>query len=412
MRHGTLRRPSSGAAAAAAPPRPPAERPPPDLARRLAAIAAAAVLALVPADAALALLNSPNAAVPRTAEAALRRAIPAFNADVKRAQRDLEGVQFRLRIPQRKPWAQMADDVAAAAALAADEAAALRGVLPADEPRARELLAALRAELGKLNTAVGLKDADRTSVRVAAALAAVAELELLQAPGLPYPVPAQYASLPRLEGRAVAELVIEKGDGRAAFVEPNSEAGPSPRAALLLTLDGYSAPLTAGNFAANRLAHAYDGRRLTVTETAVLLAGAPGAERPLPLELLAAGDFEPRYRSPLDVRGGELPVLPMSVFGAAAMGRLPPGAADAAPPGSVSGADFFLYKFQRQAAGLAGLSFDEGEFGTFAYVTRGAPLLAAVETGDRVVSARLVAGAERLVRPAPPPADAPAAAPE
>ena len=28
----------------------------------------------------------------------------------------------------------------------------------------------------------------------------------------------------------------------------------------------------------------------------------------LPLEILAAGDFEPHYRVPLDVQGGELPV--------------------------------------------------------------------------------------------------------
>ena len=31
-------------------------------------------------------------------------------------------------------------------------------------------------------------------------------------------------------------------------------------------------------------------------------------ERAVPLEMLALGDFEPQYRAPLDVRGGELPV--------------------------------------------------------------------------------------------------------
>ena len=44
---------------------------------------------------------------------------------------------------------------------------------------------------------------------------------------------------------------------------------------------------------------------------------APAA---LPLEILAQGDFEPVYRSPLDVRNGELPVLPLSIYGAGGAG--------------------------------------------------------------------------------------------
>jgi len=40
---------------------------------------------------------------------------------------------------------------------------------------------------------------------------------------------------------------------------------------------------------------------------------APAA---LPLEILAQGEFEPLYRSTLDVRSGELPVLPLSIYGA------------------------------------------------------------------------------------------------
>lgn len=58
--------------------------------------------------------------------------------------------------------------------------------------------------------------------------------------------------------------------------------------------------------------------------TAVPLGGAQGsggssrraAPAALPLEILAQGDFEPVYRSPLDVRNGELPVLPLSIYGA------------------------------------------------------------------------------------------------
>lgn len=51
-----------------------------------------------------AVLNSPNAQIARTVDAALRRSTPAFNAQVKEVQDRLENIQFQLRIPQRKPW--------------------------------------------------------------------------------------------------------------------------------------------------------------------------------------------------------------------------------------------------------------------------------------------------------------------
>lgn len=44
--------------------------------------------------------------------------------------------------------------------------------------------------------------------------------------------------------------------------------------------------------------------------------GARLAPAALPLEILAQGEFEPLYRSTLDVRSGELPVLPLSIYGA------------------------------------------------------------------------------------------------
>ena len=97
------------AAAAAAAPPPPLTTAAVALAQQLArlvatgAAAAALTLGSAPGPAA-ALLNSPNAQIPRSAEAALRRSIPAFNGDVREIQSTLERVAFKLRIPQRKPW--------------------------------------------------------------------------------------------------------------------------------------------------------------------------------------------------------------------------------------------------------------------------------------------------------------------
>ena len=53
----------------------------------------------------------------RSVDAALRRSIPAFNKDVKDVQTRMEAIAFQLRIPQRKPWQGMTDNVASSLAL-------------------------------------------------------------------------------------------------------------------------------------------------------------------------------------------------------------------------------------------------------------------------------------------------------
>ncbi len=40
------------------------------------------------------------------------------------------------------------------------------------------------------------------------------------------------------------------------------------------------------------------------------------AGKVLPLEILPLGEFDPVYRSTLDIQNGELPVLPLSIYGA------------------------------------------------------------------------------------------------
>jgi len=68
----------------------------------------------------------------------------------------------------------------------------------------------------------------------------------------------------------VVELTIEKSDGSSAFVV-NEGGGPQPQAHLTMVLEGYSAPVTAGNFATNVLQKLYVGKTLTVDYTGVLV---------------------------------------------------------------------------------------------------------------------------------------------
>jgi len=67
--------------------------------------------------------------------------------------------------------------------------------------------------------------------------------------------------------------------------------------------------------------------------------------------------------------------------------------------GFLSGDEWFIYKFDKQQAGLAGLSFDEGTFGVFGYVTRGMDVVEALKSGDVITRAVVVSGADKLVRP-------------
>jgi hypothetical protein len=182
---------------------------------------------------------------------------------------------------------------------------------------------------------------------------------------------------------------------------------------------------------------------------------------PLPPPLLRT----PPARLPLDVQGGELPVLPLSIPGAVSMTHAPDSDV------LLSGDEFFIFKartsrhgraaprrarlaaapafagarplfvsalhpsaplararrrplqsptpppphtprapppppppppqFTKNQAGLAGLSFDEGRFGVFAYVTEGmADIVPRLQTGDVLVRAEITQGADKLVRPA------------
>lgn len=356
--------------------------------QRAIGLAGAALVSFVtllsPPDAE-ALLASPRRDLPRTPDAALRRSIPSFNEHIASLQGELESVQYLLRIPQRKPWQNMATSAATAARLAADGDSCLRGVLPSNMKSGEVLLEEIRSDLTRLERAIDVKDPERTSIRVANALERLGQLELLQSPGLKYQLPDRYSALPRLTGRATLEMTLSLQSGGATTLE--------------LTLDGFSAPLTSGRVLSNVLQKKYDGSVIRVDETSIFAdfrdprgAASAGPDRPdpLPLEILAKGDFEPTYRFSLDVNNSdEIPVLPLSIDGALAMTR--------AGEGLSSSSEFFIFKYNRQQAGLSGLSFDEGNFSVFGYVTKNQEALRQLSDGDRINRIKVISGEEKLV---------------
>jgi len=349
---------------------------------------------LATASDASAALSNPNTRLPRNGIAALRRAVPGINEDSGLVQSKLEEAAYLLRIPQRKPWGTMGDNVKVSLNTVRDKKEKMLAPVPVGD--ARDAAETTRAELEQLLLELvdiaQAQDVERFDRGVAMALDATSRLKVFQAPGLPFDVPRKFQNLPRLTGRATVELVIKKAPGTSFGYVNGDETN---QVVLTIVVDGYNAPLTSGNFVENVINGVYDDVTLQKSETALLTVPKNGVDTAatLPLEVKPIDDYEPRYRSPLNVMGAEeLPTLPLSVNGALAMAR---GAED----GTSSASQFFIYAFDKRSAGLGGMAFEEGEFSVFGYVTKGEEegFLSQLNTGDTIVSAKVISGGERLV---------------
>ncbi|WZZ62088.1 hypothetical protein YC2023_062195 [Brassica napus] len=344
-----------------------------------------------------AVLYSPDTKVPRSGELALRRAIPA-NPNMKTIQASLEDISYLLRIPQRKPYGTMESNVKKALKVAIDDKDSILASIPADlRDKGSELYASLvdgKGGLQALIESIRYQDPDKVSIRLASSLDTVAEMELLQASGLSFLLPQQYLNYPRLAGRGTVEITIEKADDSTFQAESGGDQRKS--ATIQVVIDGYSAPLTAGNFAKLVTSGAYDGAKLNTVNQAVITEDGSGKVESVsvPLEVMPSGQFEPLYRTPLSVQDGELPVLPLSVYGAVAMAHSENSEEYSSPY------QFFFYLYDKRNSGLGGLSFDEGQFSVFGYTTAGRDILGQIKTGDIIKSAKLIEGQDRLILPA------------
>ncbi len=354
--------------------------------RSLAALLAAACVAAVPFDADAALVN-PNTRLPRSARAALRRAVPAINEETASAQKRLEEAAYLLRIPQRKPWSAMSEDVEETRRVLKEKRAdVFAPVREDDRGRAEEAYAGLNDALTRLSRAAGTRDVDAFDAQIARALDRLSELQIAQAPGLPFQIPGKYMELPKLTGRATVEVTV-RNRGGGGFGLLNGEK--LDEATLEITVDGYNAPITGGNFVDNVKRGVYTNSPMRRSETAILGGSSDAAAESIPLEIKASDAFEPLYRAPLDVQSGEaIPTIPLSINGSVAMAKSNDGQSDKE--------QFFIYLFDKRSAGLGGLSFEEGEFSVFGYVTKGEEYLGSIGTDAVITSAKVTSGEDKL----------------
>ena len=270
--------------------------------------------------------------------------------------------------------------------LGRQEGRILEAVPEGQRTEAEADLAQLRIAIDALEVALGDEDRDLAKERADTVIDRLTAFETDFVSDFPFDIPREYDGLPRLLGRAAAEF--------------NTTAGR-----LLLTLDGYNAPLSAGNIADLVDKGFYDGLGFDRVEDFFLVQlgnppgdvdgyidPATGQKRTIPLEIRVRGEKDPLYGLTFDQAGfvGEEPMIPFYAQGTLAL---------ATYEGDVNSASsqFFIFLAEPELT-PAGLNLLDGNFATFGYVTEGVENLRQITLNDKVISAKLLSGSENLVR--------------
>ncbi|MEB3168917.1 MAG: peptidylprolyl isomerase [Synechococcaceae cyanobacterium] len=339
-----------------------------------------ALLLPLPIQPALAALPQGNAVT--DPQALLRDALPVQQADLQSLQHRLEATSDDLRA---KRWSALAGTSRRTVSQLASRRAAILASYPeADQPAVEALLDDLAQQLQELSSAADAQQREAFLAARRAALNAIGTAEGLLVGPFPFSIPEAYASLPRLLGRASVLLRTTKGD-------------------LIVVVDGYNAPLTAGAFVDLVQRGFYDDLPFIRAEDFyVLQTGDPKGpasgfidpatktERRVPLEIRVPGQEQPYYNQTFEELGlyKAQPVLPFNAKGTLGWAhsdeRLDDGSSQ-----------FFLFLFEPELT-PAGLNLIDGRYAAFGYVVDGFDALDTLTAEDGIISAKVLEGAENL----------------
>lgn len=318
--------------------------------------------------------------------ALLRYALPIDAPDLRKVQKEIEDISYDLRGSKR--WNSIHSHIKTSQKILKLRGGDLVAAAPVqNQAEAALLLETITTGLSQLDEAVDTKNKNTIWENRRQLLDHIGALEESLVGDLPFEVPEEYRQLPRLQGRATIEMKTSQGD-------------------VTLVVDGYNAPITAGNFVDLVQRGFYDGLPFTrADESYVLQAGDPEGPadgfvdpqtqqiRRIPFEIRVAGESQPEYGNTLEDLGlfNALPVLPFSAYGTLGMAR---------PNEDVNGgsSQFFFFLFEPEMT-PAGLNLIDGRYAAFGYVVEGQKVLANMIEGDKILSAKVIAGAENLVQP-------------
>ena len=328
-----------------------------------------------------------NAALPpgnavKDPTAILRNALPIDQSDLQELQHRLESTSDDLRA---KRWSALTTTVRRSQTLLNSRRQAILNSLPADDQaQASLVLDQLEAQVQAVAAATEVSDRDAFLDARRAALSSIGQLEALLVGDFPFEIPAEFADLPRLLGRATVEIETTQGK-------------------LIAVVDGYNAPITAGAFVDLVQKGFYDGLPFTRAEDFyVLQTGDPKgpetgyidpktkSERTVPLEIMVPGEDAPFYNATFEDLGlfTAQPVLPFATLGTLGWAH-----SDEALNDGSSQFFFFLYEAELTPAGL---NLVDGRYSAFGYVVDGFEVLEELGISDGIVKARVIEGANNL----------------
>jgi len=319
-------------------------------------------------------------------QALLRYSLPIDNEPIRKAQSSIEDIAQSLR-GRRRLSSINSNLIRAQRVLDQADETILPDVRPDKQDEVIALVAEIKSDIEQLRDAIDNRDKESIWLGRADILSHIGQIEEDMVQSFPFEVPEEYSTLPQLKGRATLEVNTNRGS-------------------LLMVVDGYNAPVTAGNFVDLVQRGFYDGLPFTRAEDFyVVQAGdPPGPEegfidpetneyRAIPLEVMVEGEDEPVYGITLEDAGMflEQPILPFSAYGTVAMAR--PGDD---PNGGSS--QFFFFLFEPELT-PAGLNLLDGRYAVFGYVIENREILGKIKQGDVIESIRVVSGADNLVQP-------------
>ncbi|KXZ56972.1 hypothetical protein GPECTOR_1g878 [Gonium pectorale] len=329
----------------------------------------------------------------KNAAAILRNALPVDNKPIRQIQKDLESISEALRIPGSKSLGPVARSVRGAQdVLSRQRDAIIKDFAPEKKAYGLDNMEKLATSLTEFQALVEAKDKQAVPIKQREALSYVGNIEEAMVKGFPFQVPPEYASRPLLLGRATLEMKVdcrETPEGPQKFIQT-------------IVLDGYNAPVSAGQFLDLVQRKFYDGMEVQRADGFVVQTGDPdgpadgfvdpatGEIRRVPFEVRVFGDKEPIYDFTLEDLGrvNEQPVLPFNAYGTLAWAR------NEFENNSASSQVFFLLKESELTP--TGSNLLDGRFAVFGYITQGQDALANFKVGDKIEYIKVIDGAQNL----------------
>ncbi|KAJ9564161.1 hypothetical protein OSB04_000127 [Centaurea solstitialis] len=327
--------------------------------------------------------------------ALLRYALPIDNKAIREVQKPLEDITESLKVAGVKAIDSTERNLKQASrALKQGRSMIVAGLAESKKDHAIELLGKLEVGMDELQKIVEDRKREAIAPKQKELLQYVGSVEEDMVDGFPYEVPEEYQNMPLLKGRATVDMKVKVKDN------PNLE-----ECVFRIVLDGYNAPVTAGNFVDLVERHFYDGMEIQRADGFVVQTGDPEGPaegfidpstektRTIPLEIMVEGEKAPVYGVTLEDIGlyKAQTKLPFNAFGTMAMAR------EEFENNSASSQIFWLLKESELTPSNANIL--DGRYSVFGYVTQNEDFLADLKVGDVIESVQVVAGLDNLVNP-------------